>query len=133
MLGLAQACHSLRRFQISFFAHYTRGYPLPGGTAYRSLENMVANKKRALEDASVNPKNKKSKIGSTESKERVRSEAPVAALSGPIAEEVDFPRGGGSSFTPLEVKAIRAEAAKEANDELFAVCLQILASPYVSN
>ncbi|KAF9460156.1 hypothetical protein BDZ94DRAFT_1266781 [Collybia nuda] len=35
-----------------------------------------------------------------------------------VAEEVDFPRGGGTSFTPLEVKAIRAEAVKEAN-ELF--------------
>ncbi|KAF7339807.1 rRNA biogenesis protein RRP5 [Mycena venus] len=32
---------------------------------------------------------------------------------------VDFPRGGGTSFTPLEVKAIRAEAVKEANAELF--------------
>ncbi|KAH8119935.1 hypothetical protein DFH11DRAFT_1557375 [Phellopilus nigrolimitatus] len=32
-------------------------------------------------------------------------------------EEVDFPRGGGSSFTPVEYKAIRAEALKELNDE----------------
>ena len=36
-------------------------------------------------------------------------------------EEVDFPRGGGTTFTPLEVKAIRAEAVKEANAELFEV------------
>ena len=38
-----------------------------------------------------------------------------------MTEEVDFPRGGGTSFTPLEVKAIRAEAVKEANAELFKV------------
>lgn len=36
-------------------------------------------------------------------------------------EEVDFPRGGGTTFTPLEVKTIRAEAVKEANAELFEV------------
>ena len=36
-------------------------------------------------------------------------------------EEVDFPRGGGTTFTPLEVKAIRAEAVKEVNAELFEV------------
>ncbi|KAJ7071209.1 hypothetical protein C8F01DRAFT_1109545 [Mycena amicta] len=35
------------------------------------------------------------------------------------ADDVDFPRGGGTSFTPLEVKAIRAEAVKEANAQLF--------------
>ncbi|KAF9015563.1 U3 snoRNP-associated protein Rrp5 [Cyathus striatus] len=34
-------------------------------------------------------------------------------------EEVDFPRGGGTSFTPLEVKTIRAEAVKEADEKLF--------------
>ncbi|KAJ7596847.1 hypothetical protein C8J56DRAFT_918480 [Mycena floridula] len=36
-----------------------------------------------------------------------------------LTEEVDFPRGGGTSFTPLEVKSIRAEGLKEANEELF--------------
>ena len=40
-----------------------------------------------------------------------------------LTEEVDFPRGGGTTFTPLEVKAIRAEAVKEANAELFEVSL----------
>lgn len=33
-------------------------------------------------------------------------------------EEVDFPRGGGTSFTPVEYKAIRSEALKELNDEV---------------
>ena len=88
---------------------------------------MAANKKRALEDASSNPKSKKSKTDSTKSKGRTSSEGPVVASSSLVTEEVDFPRGGGSSFTPLEVKTIHAEAAKEANDELFAVCAQLLA------
>ena len=39
-----------------------------------------------------------------------------------LEEEVDFLRGGGTSFTPLEVKAIRAEAVKEVNADLFKVC-----------
>lgn len=39
----------------------------------------------------------------------------------PAPDEIDFPRGGGSSFTPLEQKAIRAEAIKEADEEIFKV------------
>ncbi|PFH54835.1 hypothetical protein AMATHDRAFT_72594 [Amanita thiersii Skay4041] len=34
-------------------------------------------------------------------------------------EDVDFPRGGGTTLTPAEVKAFRAEAIQEANEELF--------------
>lgn len=34
----------------------------------------------------------------------------------PVAD-IDFPRGGGSSFTPVETKAIRAEALREIKDE----------------
>ncbi|KZT75076.1 hypothetical protein DAEQUDRAFT_807332 [Daedalea quercina L-15889] len=81
---------------------------------------MAAIKKRALEDASVNPKSKKTKTDSMGAKGKSKADAPGTNLSTLIAEEVDFPRGGGTSFTPLEVKAIRAEAAKEVNDELFA-------------
>ena len=44
---------------------------------------------------------------------------PAPAISAP--DEIDFPRGGGSSFTPLEQKAIRAEAIKEADEEIFNV------------
>jgi rRNA biogenesis protein RRP5 len=72
----------------------------------------MAAHKRALEDASSTPKPKKSKI----SNEAGRNQQPVTTT-----EEVDFPRGGGTSFTPLEVKTIRAEAVKEANEELFEV------------
>lgn len=32
-------------------------------------------------------------------------------------DEVDFPRGGGSAFTPAELKAIRSEAVREADEE----------------
>jgi rRNA biogenesis protein RRP5 len=71
----------------------------------------MPSKKRALEDHSTTRKSKKSKIDN----DPVIDPLPV---SNP---EVDFPRGGGTSFTPLEVKAIRAEATKEANDELFEV------------
>ncbi|KAE9408289.1 U3 snoRNP-associated protein Rrp5 [Gymnopus androsaceus JB14] len=67
--------------------------------------------KRTLEDATSTHKPKKPKT--------TEHVAPTAAASNLTADEVDFPRGGGTSFTPLEVKAIRAEAVKEANDELF--------------
>ena len=74
----------------------------------------MAAHKRALEDNSSTHKPKRSKISS----EAANQLSPVITT-----EEVDFPRGGGTSFTPLEVKAIRAEAVKEANDELFEVCV----------
>ena len=92
---------------------------------------MAANKKRILEDAPANPKSKKPKIDSRGSKGKAKSEAPAIAAPSILAEEVDFPRGGGTSFTPLEVKTIRAEAAQEANDELFTVRPSFLTVFYV--
>ncbi|RDB29525.1 rRNA biogenesis protein RRP5 [Hypsizygus marmoreus] len=71
----------------------------------------MAAQKRALEESSTSHKSKKSKVA-----DPGPSKPYVTNL---VAEEVDFPRGGGTSFTPVEVKAIRAEAVKEANEELF--------------
>ena len=46
--------------------------------------------------------------------------AKVASVS--KQDEVDFPRGGGSSFTAAEYKTIRSEALKEIkDDEIFKV------------
>lgn len=83
---------------------------------------MAAGKKRVLDDSAAgNPKAKKTKIESAAKKGKAKAEQPSAPVTSLVSDEVDFPRGGGSSFTPLEVKAIRAEAVKEANDELFQV------------
>ncbi|CAA7268006.1 unnamed protein product [Cyclocybe aegerita] len=71
----------------------------------------MAAQKRGLGDSSSTHKPKKSR---TDPKSQPQ---PTSTL---LAEEVDFPRGGGTSLTPLEVKAIRAEAVKEADAELFA-------------
>ncbi|CCM04209.1 uncharacterized protein FIBRA_06375 [Fibroporia radiculosa] len=76
---------------------------------------MVASKKRVLDDAPGNPRSKKTRTESTDKKGKSKADVSLPA----IPEEVDFPRGGGTSFTPLEVKAIRAEAVKEADKELF--------------
>lgn len=85
-------------------------------------------KKRSLEDAAATPRAKKSKLAdedksSKKSKEKgklkEKAEPPLQPTSNLITEEVDFPRGGGTTLTPLEVKAIRAEGLKEAEDELF--------------
>jgi hypothetical protein len=82
----------------------------------RQIETIMAAQKRSLEDASTSRKVKKLKTESEKNKSKPHP--PSTALT----EEVDFPRGGGTSFTPLEVKAFRAEAMKEANVELFKVC-----------
>lgn len=58
------------------------------------------------------------KPSSTKKAKKFRTNDTTKSLP---TEEVDFPRGGGTTFTPLEVKAIRAEAVKEANAELFEV------------
>ncbi|KAJ7900149.1 hypothetical protein B0H14DRAFT_2672489 [Mycena olivaceomarginata] len=68
--------------------------------------------KRPLDDHSTARKSKKTKTDAP-------TENIPQAASKLVSDEVDFPRGGGTSFTPLEVKAIRAEAVKEANAELF--------------
>ncbi|KAF9566135.1 nucleic acid-binding protein [Agrocybe pediades] len=73
----------------------------------------MAAQKRTLDDASSSHAVKKSRT------ESHKSEAPQPTKSTLSTTEVDFPRGGGTSFTPLEVKAIRAEVVKEANAELF--------------
>jgi len=71
--------------------------------------------KRPLDEASLNHRSKKAKTTIRGAK----AEIPSAL----VADEVDFPRGGGTVFTPLEVKAIRAEAVKEADEVLFKVCI----------
>jgi len=78
--------------------------------------------KRVLDEGSSTHKAKKMKLMDKSNKAK---EQPIGPSSNLTTEEVDFPRGGGSSFTPIEVKAIRAEALREADRELFEVC-----SPY---
>ncbi|KDR85384.1 hypothetical protein GALMADRAFT_234227 [Galerina marginata CBS 339.88] len=69
--------------------------------------------KRPLDDSSSSHKVKKSRTDTH------KKDVPQLAKSSLLTTQTDFPRGGGTSFTPLEVKAIRAEAVKEANAELF--------------
>ncbi|KAL4069766.1 hypothetical protein V8B97DRAFT_2051647 [Scleroderma yunnanense] len=71
----------------------------------------MAGHKRVLEDGSSVQKAKKVK---TSSGKDSLSGAPLATT-----EEIDFPRGGGTSLTALEVKEVRAEAVREADRELF--------------
>jgi rRNA biogenesis protein RRP5 len=77
--------------------------------------------KRSLQDSTASRKSKKTKLSEHAIINNTTQEKPSSTF---VPEEVDFPRGGGTSFTPLEVKAIRAEAIKEAN-ELFDVSLFI--------
>jgi rRNA biogenesis protein RRP5 len=78
----------------------------------------MPSQKRSLQDITAHHKSKKPKISED-------VEAPGKPLQTVVSGEVDFPRGGGTSFTPLEVKTIRAEGVKEANEELFDVIVLI--------
>ena len=84
---------------------------------------MAAGTKRANDDSTA-PKAKKTKVDHKSSKRQSLADKPAQPSSSLLTEEIDFPRGGGTSFTPLEVKAIRAEAVKEANEELFKVSVR---------
>ncbi|KAF9527766.1 hypothetical protein CPB83DRAFT_376457 [Crepidotus variabilis] len=79
----------------------------------------MAAQKRTLEDSTSTLKAKKPRTEIDKGKGKIRTSTTGQASHALPTEEVDFPRGGGTSFTPLEVKAIRAEAVKEANAELF--------------
>ena len=85
---------------------------------------MAKATKRTLEDAGEGTSPKKIKLASKPKKRNSEAvQVPVQTSSGPN-DEVDFPRGGGTSFTPAEVKTIRAEAQREANEDVFKVCVE---------
>ncbi|KAF8560198.1 hypothetical protein OG21DRAFT_1401925 [Imleria badia] len=81
----------------------------------------MAGHKRRLDDGASVQKSKKTKLSSDQSEKKAHKRDPVPSTSAMTLEEIDFPRGGGTTLTPLEVKTIRAEAVKEADQELFAV------------
>ncbi|TBU63713.1 U3 snoRNP-associated protein Rrp5 [Dichomitus squalens] len=81
---------------------------------------MAAGKKRVLDEASGTPKAKKTKTEEQSKKSKDKAEKPTQPVSFLVSDDIDFPRGGGTTLTPLEVKTLRAEAAKEVDKELFA-------------
>jgi rRNA biogenesis protein RRP5 len=93
----------------------------------------MVSKKRNLEDDTSPKAKKKSKLtaeASTDKKQKkvkakFKADKPLETTSSIVPEDIDFPRGGGTSFTPQEVKAIRAEAMTEA-DDLFKVRMQYI-------
>ena len=86
---------------------------------------MAAGKKRVLEDPGSTRKAKKSKTDDAAKESKANAPKPANATSALVADEIDFPRGGGTSLTPLEVKTLRAEAVKDAEKELFDVCISL--------
>lgn len=94
---------------------------------------MAAGKKRVLDEASGTPKAKKTKTEEQTKKSKDKAEKPTQPVSSLVSDDIDFPRGGGTTLTPLEVKTLRAEAAKEVDKELFAVRPTSLASSFNIN
>ena len=86
---------------------------------------MAKATKRTLGDAVEGTPPKKIKLDSKPVKKRksTSARASVQTASG-ASDEVDFPRGGGTSCTPAEVKSIRAEAQREADEDIFKVRVQ---------
>ena len=81
----------------------------------------MAGHNRRLDEGAFDQKSKKTKLSSDKSEKKTHKGDPIPSTSAMTLEEIDFPRGGGTTLTPLEVKNIRAEAVREANQELFAV------------
>lgn len=59
------------------------------------------------------------------------AENGIATPNGPrtsllASEEIDFPRGGGTSLTALELKEARMEGLNDAESQIFKVCDVIL-------
>lgn len=75
----------------------------------------MPSQKRALENKDGHQR-KKAKI--TKDSEPA-AEKGESTISNVISGEVDFPRGGGTSLTPVEYKKVRSEALKELKDEIF--------------
>ncbi|WVQ96181.1 hypothetical protein IAU59_003284 [Kwoniella sp. CBS 9459] len=74
-----------------------------------------------------NKKRSAASEASSSKKPRTENTGPRPAPSFTSAlkdEETDFPRGGGSSLTPLELKQTRAEGRREAEDEAKAEAAQ---------
>jgi hypothetical protein len=110
-------CLPLRLFNIhttSAIAKLDRSFEFP-------LYDQTIMPKRVLDEGSSTRKAKKIKFADEDNSGKAK-EQPLMPPSNLTTEEVDFPRGGGSSFTPIEVKALRAEALREADSELFEVC-----------
>lgn len=72
------------------------------------------NKKRSADESAGQP-SKKAKGSKPAASTKPAAAAPVSSL---VAEEVDFPRGGGSTLTPLEFKEATNEARLQADADV---------------
>ena len=85
------------------------------------LGRTMTRHKRRPDDEASSPKLKRAKVSSEKSESKNLKGVPVPSTSAMTLDEIDFPRGGGTTLTPLEFKTIRAEGVREADQELFAV------------
>ena len=81
-------------------------------------------KKRSADDSSKPAHTKKAKAAVPEKQPQMPKTIPTTATTGPptlpyksslLTDDVDFPRGGGSTLTPYEHKEALNEARKEAD------------------
>ncbi|KAF8445766.1 U3 snoRNP-associated protein Rrp5 [Boletus edulis BED1] len=90
---------------------------------------MAGHKHRLDDDGTSVQKSKKTKLLSDKPEKKTHKRDSVPSTSAMTLDAIDFPRGGGSTLTPLEVKTIRAEAVREADQELFDSAKQASVKP----
>lgn len=102
-----------------------------------TIKDAKSNSKNATAISKVKPDYSKFTHKDKEKREKSPQKSGSSAIDAPskhdtstrsmgsssllVPDEIDFPRGGGSSFTPLEHKELRAEAIREAEDEILKV------------
>lgn len=85
---------------------------------------MVAQKRTLPSDEARPAKKFKAEDAATKHTAKPSSSAPRAVFSSAlVADETEFPRGGGTTLTPIEYKKVRDEGRKEAEQDAEAVSL----------
>jgi rRNA biogenesis protein RRP5 len=79
---------------------------------------MVAQKRQADNPASRPPKRSKTDDAPDSTSKPSTSQPRPVFTSALLADEGDFPRGGGTTLTPYELKEQRDEGRKEAEKEV---------------
>ncbi len=82
-----------------------------------SLKKRVRDSSQSSGPSNKKPKIAKEKVDSTEDGKPTSKMSLVNART----DEIDFPRGGGTTLNPMEYKMLRDEARREVDEELFMV------------
>lgn len=99
-----------------------------------SSSTLAASTSKVKPDYSkVTNKAAKQKKSREETVDNATATANATRTSLLAAEQIDFPRGGGTSLTALELKEARTEGLKDAESQIFKVRIAILSFLRISD